>query len=280
MNLDLHNPRERSAGLPARLEQITLNPNAPGPEAGAPPETNSFAILARAELPPQRRAEMFALLQNHFHGVTPEQFARDLAEKNWIILILRGDRLVGCSTLHIYESSFDGTPVSVVYSGDTVIAPEAWGSTALARGWITAVNQLRERYPRGKYYWLLLTSGFRTYRFLPVFWSQFFPRFDTPLPDDLRRLRNQLATERFGEQYDSASGLVRFRQPQQLRGELKSIPAGRLNDPHISFFAQNNPDHGNGDELVCLTELSAENLTAAGRRMVSPQPHEALSHSC
>jgi hypothetical protein len=242
-------------------------------------ETNSFAIVARAELPPPRRAEMFALLQNHFEGVTTEQFARDLAEKNWIVLILRCDRLVGFSTLHVLETSFDDAPVTVVYSGDTIVAPEAWGSTALARGWITAVNQLRARYPDGKYYWLLLTSGFRTYRFLPVFWRDFFPRFDAALPEDLRRLRDQLAAERFGEQYDSQSGLVRFRHPQQLRGELKAIPAGRLSDPHITFFARNNPNHANGDELVCLTELSAENLTAAGRRMVTPQPHEALSHS-
>jgi hypothetical protein len=231
---------------------------------------NSFAIVARADLPAPRRAEMFALLQNHFDGVNPEQFVRDLAEKNWIVLILRGGRVVGFSTLLVYETDFDAKPVSVVYSGDTIVAPEAWGSTALARGWITAVNQLRELYPRGKYYWLLLTSGFRTYRFLPVFWRDFFPRFNAPLSDEVRRLRDQLATGRFGAQYDSRAGLVRFRHPQQLRGELKSIPAGRLSDPHISFFAENNPGYANGDELVCLTELNAENLTPAGRRMTAP----------
>ncbi|HEX5218973.1 MAG TPA: hypothetical protein VFZ59_05350 [Verrucomicrobiae bacterium] len=243
-------------------------------------ETNSFAITARAKLSPSRRAEMFALLQNHFHGVTPEQFARDLAEKNWIIHILREDRLVGFSTLHVYETEFEATPVSVVYSGDTIITPEAWGSTALARGWITAVNQLRNHYPRGKYYWLLLTSGFRTYRFLPVFWREFFPRFDATMPAELRRLRDQLANERFGAQYNSSTGLVRFHQPQQLRDGLQSVPAGRLSDPHIAFFTRNNPGHDRGDELVCLTELSAANLTAAGRRMVRPQSHETLSYHC
>jgi hypothetical protein len=237
-----------------------------------PVETNSFTIVARPDLSASRRAEMFALLQNHFHGVTLEQFARDLAEKNWIVLILRANRLVGFSTLHVYEAQFEAAPVSVVYSGDTIVAPEAWGSTALARGWIAAVNQLRARYPRGKYYWLLLTSGFRTYRFLPVFWREFFPRFDAATPSGLRRLRDQLAAECFGAQYHPAAGLVRFRHPQQLRGELKSIPTGRLNDPHIAFFAANNPGNGNGDELVCLTELAETNLTAAGRRMVSPPP--------
>ncbi|NOS69840.1 MAG: hypothetical protein HOP33_07910 [Verrucomicrobia bacterium] len=242
------------------------------------PETNSFTIVSRVELSSAQKKEMFQLLSAHFDGVTRGQFTRDLTEKNWVVLIHREERLVGFSTLHVYESSFAGAPVSVVYSGDTIVAPEAWGSTALARGWITAVNQLRERYPHGKYYWLLLTSGFRTYRFLPVFWREFFPRHGTPAPADLRRVRDHLATERFGEQYDPRTGVVRFPYPQRLQGELKKIPAGRVADPHIVFFVGQNPGHTRGDELVCLTELTDENLTAAGRRMVAPKSDEALRH--
>ena len=60
----------------------------------------------------------------------------------------------------------------------------------------------------------------------------------------------------------------RFAQPQKLRGALKTVPDGRANDPHVAFFLAQNPGHAKGDELVCLTELSDENLTRAGRRMV------------
>jgi hypothetical protein len=215
---------------------------------------------------------MFHLLAQHFDGVTPAQFTRDLAEKNWVILIRRSGHLVGFTTLLIYETSFVGEPVSVVYSGDTIVAPEAWGSSALARGWITAVNQLRERYRRGKYYWLLLTSGFRTYRFLPVFWREFFPRINAVTPTHIQRLRDHLAIERFGAQYDATCGIVRFHQPQRLQGGLKNVPVERTIDPHVAFFLARNPGHARGDELACLTELCAENLTAAGRRMSSPLP--------
>ncbi len=235
-----------------------------------PIEESSFAIVAREDLTRAQTDEMFQLLARHFNGVTQTRFAKDLSEKNWTILILRGTRLVGFSTLLVYETSFEGEPVSVVYSGDTIVAPEAWGSPMLARGWISAVNQLRECYPRGKYYWLLLTSGFRTYRFLPVFWREFFPRHDAPTPPESQQLRDDLARKRFGEWYDPRSGIVRFDQPQQLRGNLKSVPAARISDPHVAFFLEQNPGHARGDELVCLTELCPENLTAAGRRMTSP----------
>jgi hypothetical protein len=237
-------------------------------------------LVPRAELSAAQACAMHQLLARHFSGVTPEQFARDLAEKNWVLLVSRGEHLVGFSTLLIYESAFAGDPVSVVYSGDTIVAPEAWGTTALPMAWIAAVNTLRATVPRGRYYWLLLTSGFRTYRFLPVFWRDFFPRFDRVTPRDAGQLLDHLARERFGAKYDSATGLVRFEQPQQLRAGLNEIPSGRLTDPHVAFFAARNPSHAVGDELVCLTELSQENLTAAGHRMVKSNRYEPQGLHC
>jgi hypothetical protein len=238
-------------------------------------------VVPRAELPAAQTDEMFALLSAHFDGVTRAQFERDLSEKSHSILITRDKHLVGFSTMLAYETTFERVPVSVIYSGDTIVAPEAWGTTALPRAWIAAVNGLRETLPRGRYYWLLLTSGFRTYRFLPVFWREFFPCFERATPPDAQRLLHHLAHERFGAQYDPGSNLVRFTQPQRLRAELNRIPEGRAAaDPHVNFFARRNPKCARGDELVCLTELCPENLTAAGRRMVKLRHDETLRRDC
>jgi hypothetical protein len=243
-------------------------------------ETTSV-VVPRAELAVTQTEEMFGLLAAHFDGVTRAQFERDLSEKTHAILITRDERLVGFSTLLAYETTFDHELVSVVYSGDTIVAPEAWGTTALPRAWIAAVNQLRLALPHGRYYWLLLTSGFRTYRFLPVFWREFFPCFERATPPESQRLLHHLAHERFGAQYDPASGLVRFTQPQRLRADLNRIPEGRpAADPHVDFFARRNPGSAQGDELVCLTELCPENLTAAGRRMVRRRRDETLCRDC
>jgi hypothetical protein len=234
--------------------------------------TNEAVVLPRASLDCVRRDAMFALLSRHFDGVAREQFERDLDEKSHAILIERDGALVGFSTLLVYETTFERAPVSVVYSGDTIVAPEAWGTTALPRAWIASVNRLRRDFPRGKFYWLLITSGFRTYRFLPVFWREFWPRFDAQPPESIARLHEHLARERFGDAFDATRGIVRFSRPQRLRGELAAIPAGRDNDPHIAFFLERNRGHADGDELVCLTELCDENLTAAGRRMIASPP--------
>jgi hypothetical protein len=217
---------------------------------------------------------MFELLAQHFEGVTPEQFVRDLAEKNLALLLWRGETLVGFSTLLAYTTDFAGASVNVIYSGDTIVTPEAWGTMALPRAWVAGVESLRAALPPVRCFWLLLTSGFRTYRFLPVFWREFFPRFDAPTPLERQPLLDQLARERFGAQFEARAGLVRFTRPQRLRAGLDEVPPGRAKDPHIAFFLSRNPGCANGDELVCLTELCRENLTAAGQRMMNPRANE------
>jgi hypothetical protein len=236
-----------------------------------------FRLVPRAELSAANKAKMFALLTQHFDGVTPQQFARDLAEKNLALLLEREDALVGFSTLQAYTTTFEGEIINVIYSGDTIVTPGAWGTTALPRAWVAGVDSLRARLPSARCFWLLLTSGFRTYRFLPVFWREFFPRFDALMPHVTRRMLSQLAKERFGNQFDADMGVVRFTNPQQLKDGLEQIPEGRAHDPHISFFLLRNPGHAKGDELVCLTELCPDNLTAAGCRMTSPPVHALQS---
>jgi hypothetical protein len=97
--------------------------------------------------------------------------------------------------------------------------------------------------------------------------AEFYPRYDGVTPVYISSLIEFLAGDRFGNYYDTKAGIVRFPHPHMLRDSLRGIPQERLQDPHIGFFSQRNPDHLQGTELVCLTEICEENLTDAGRRM-------------
>lgn len=224
--------------------------------------------VRREDLVPNERAEMFTLIQSHFEGVREDGFHRDLEEKDWVLRIVRDGTLVGFSTLQAYQATVRDRRINVIYSGDTVMAPEAWGSPVLARGWIALVRAIQASRPDEPWHWLLLSSGFRTYRFLPVFWREFWPRHDAEMPLEVRASMRELAQERFGQAYDPATGVVRFNAPQRLRDHLAAVPEGKASDAHVRFFLDRNPGHAAGDELVCLTELSDENLTRAGVRMV------------
>jgi hypothetical protein len=212
------------------------------------------------------RDTMFTLLASHFVGVERATFERDLEEKSTAILLVDdGGRLRGFSTMVVYESDAAGRSIWVVYSGDTIVDRDSWGTAALARAWVRAVRQLAPPDAR-EVYWLLLTSGFRTYRFLPVFFREFYPRYDRATASQ-KTLLAALARERFGAQYDETSGIVRLTNRQVLAPDLITLPSGRLTDPHVAFFLAKNGGFVDGDELACLARIDHSNLTPAARRM-------------
>lgn len=222
-------------------------------------------FVPRTALGEPVREAMFSLLGAHFEGTDRETFEADLLEKNWVIL-LEDERgtLRGFSTLLVYRSSL-ADDLTVVYSGDTIVERTFWGSPALLTTWLEAVRHLAPPVV-GRVYWLLLTSGYRTYRFLPVFFREFVPSV-TPSSADETDLLAALAAERFGTRFDPASGIVRLVRPQVLVPELLDVPEGRREDPHVAFFVRRNPGYVRGDELACLTRIADDNLTPAGRRI-------------
>jgi hypothetical protein len=224
-------------------------------------------LLRRRDLTVADRTAMLRLFDAHFEDVSAGVFERDLADKDWVLLIEEHGLLRGFSTLLLYETRHAGEALTVVYSGDTIMDRQAWRSSALSRCWIGSVQTLHRLYPEGRLYWLLLSSGFRTYRFLPVFWREFHPRFDAAAPPAVRDRLDFLATQRLGPRYRPTDGIARLEPPQVLRPELRVLPVARRDDPHVAFFLERNPGWQQGDELVCLTEIGFANLTAAGRRM-------------
>ena len=57
----------------------------------------------------------------------------------------------------------------------------------------------------------------------------------------------------------------------RLTAELAAIPDSKREQPHVRFFLDRNPGYVNGDELVCLAEISEANLTSAALRFVKEQ---------
>lgn len=214
------------------------------------------------------RAAMYALFCQQFDGVSFDVFADDLDEKNWVLLLRNDDGvLCGFSSMHIYDVAVADQTISVVYSGDTVVSSETWSDSALSYYWMGAIDYLRRLYRKESLYWFLLVSGYRTYRFLPVYSAFFYPRYDQETPDDMQLIMDTVASKRFGKNYDRASGLVYLDSPATLKEGYSGIPKNRLSDPHIAYFAARNPNHDQGDELVCSAILSEEKLTRIGRRM-------------
>ncbi len=216
---------------------------------------------------------MRALLEDQFRDVTPSTFDADLDEKDAAVLLADADgRLAGFSTLLRIETAHaDGRPVTAFFSGDTVVRPDARGAALLPRLWSQHVFAEAARHRERDTVWFLLSSGYRTYRFLPTFFRTFAPAHDGRAGAADRALLAALASARYGDRYEPTTGVVRLAHPTPLRDGADDL-ARRLGDPHVAFFARANPGWARGDELACLTRIHPDNLTEAGRRMVGLAP--------
>ena len=233
-----------------------------------PPALNSKSVL-RSELSATDIQSMFRIFRENFNGAMPGIFERDLSSKNWVVLLRDSatNEIEGFSTLALYETTFNHYPLSVVYSGDTIIRREYWGTPQLPSTWIKTVLEKSANMVQ-PLYWLLISSGYKTYRFLTVFYREFYPRYDVPTPPDIQSLMEHLAAQRFGSDYHCEEGVVRFRDgATPLREGVAEVTDERLHDPHVAFYIARNPGYVNGDELVCITRVHPENFTPAGRRM-------------
>lgn len=215
------------------------------------------------------RDRMFTLLQTYFTNVSQSDFLDDLAQKDWCVLLrdsLSGE-VQGFSTLQHLSLSTANRDVAGIFSGDTIISQTHWGSAELVRVWARHVFGLAKGLSNREVYWFLITSGFRTYRFLPVFFRDFYPTWRQPTPPRMQELIDEFADLKFPQGYQADTGIVRLQRPAPLRSGISDITAARKKDRDIAFFAEANPGHIQGDELACLTLLDESNLTKAGQRL-------------
>jgi hypothetical protein len=230
-------------------------------------------LIEREHLTREDRNVMLELMQRHYDHVVPAAFARDLAEKRWVILIRDPQqRLCGFSTQTLLEGVAGGEPVRILFSGDTIVDRDRWGDPALSHVWGQLALSLIDQLTDVPLYWLLLSQGFRTYRFLPLFFHEFYPRYDAETPAQVRAILASIGRNRYGAHYDFASGVVRSHATQyRLRSGIGELTLERLRDPHIRFFSEQNPGHENGDELCCLAPLTRANFTRAAYRVIGTE---------
>jgi len=227
------------------------------------PQALDVAALATAE----RRA-MYALYERYYDGSSWPVFATDLAGKDRVLLLRDETGAVqGFSTLAVYERRYGGAPVRVIFSGDTVVDERHWGQQALAFAWLRLAGALKAERPAVPLYWLLISKGHRTYRYLPAFSRAFDPAPDDTMDAALRPLKDFLAADRFGDEYDAAAGVVRFPESRgHLRAAYAEVPEPHRRLPEVAFFLERNPGYARGDELVCVCELAADRLRPIARR--------------
>lgn len=220
--------------------------------------------LRKGQLGGAVAAEFFQLYARYYAPTSLEVFTRDLASKSYSIVVRDPQgRIRGFSTVAQVSMLSSVGEIEVLFSGDTVVDRSFWGEQTLPFTWIEEAGRIKSERPEVPLYWLLITKGHRTFRYLPAFTHAYCP---SPDPD-LAGLRDEIAQHLFGDRFDGHTGLLKPDPgcPTALRPEFSGLEPGRAGLPHVQTFLSQNPGHARGEELVCLCELSVENLRPRAR---------------
>ena len=223
---------------------------------------------------------MFSLMQRYYDNIDREMFDLDFREKD-VAIVARDPcdgSICGFSTQVLYTQQVGLETVRVLFSGDTIIDRRFWGNNPLAQLWGRLALSLIDRYPHQQLYWFLISKGYKTYRFLPVFFQEFYPRYDQPTPEWAERLISELAIARFGKQFCQSTGILKAsKQAYRLSNNVADVTVNRLKDPHVAFFNRVNSGHFHGDELCCIAPLSRANFSRSAFHVIG-RPGEQESH--
>ena len=218
-------------------------------------------IVRVSDLSERQINEMLNLMEIYYENVTKEKFKADLLEKHWVILLSRNNGIRGFSTQQLFSMTIDGVESLFLFSGDTIVDKNCWGSGRLPVAGVRLTLSIRADNPGRNLFWLLTTKGYMTYRFLPVFFNRFYPQHATETPALEQRVINVLGRMKWPGRFEPGKGVIKARKnDQRLRSGIADITARKRNDPHISFFEKVNPGHAIGDELVCLARCDESNF--------------------
>ncbi len=223
-------------------------------------------VLPMREVDVETADKLFAIFCRHYVHVDRATFDRDQAEKQWVLLLSDdGGEIRGFTTMVLYDLRFEGRPIRVVFSGNTIVDRDYWGEQTLVRSFGRFMAKVKSQEPSVPLYWYLICSGHRTYRYLSLFYREFYPCYDAATPPRTQKLIDGLGRLKFADEYHD--GIIRVSQPREcLRPELAVPTEDRTKNPHVRFFVERNPGYVRGDELVCVAEYSLDNLRGQARR--------------
>ena len=227
-------------------------------------------ILATQNISSEQIIDMYALMNSTYKGMDFRRFCSDLNEKDHAIMLYDNEsKLQGFSTLQVFRDEFLGKARSILYSGDTVINKSCWGSYELPRLWGAYAHTLMKQEKSDDCYWFLMSKGYKTYRFLPIFFEEYFPRPNSESDQQLQGVRDAFAQSQFGNNYDAETGIISFNgQRDRLKEGIADVDATHAKDPTVEYFVKVNPHWKKGDELACIAPLTPDNFKKIGLRMI------------
>ncbi len=201
--------------------------------------------------------EMFVLFEKYYDHVDYERFASDLKEKTHVFFFyeVKTNRLVGFSTI-FRKTIPEIAPGTFLFSGDTVIHEDYWGSKALQKSFFWFILESKLLSPGRPVYWMLMSKGVKTYLMMRKNFEASYPNYQGKTPPPFDHILNEFYSMKFPGDFKKESGLILFKEKMgSVKSTLKPPPEKAVNNLDADYFFRINPQYSQGDELACVCEI-------------------------
>ncbi len=225
--------------------------------------------ISVSDITEKQKDTMFLLLDTYYENSYRDTFEKDMNEKDWVILIIdeTTSQIVGFSTQMLMRINYNGKEYGILFSGDTIISKEHWGKLTLSICFTELMKDILHENENMKLYWMLISKGLRTYKFLPVCFLEYYPHVHRETPNEIQSFMHFLGKYKFPDSYDPTTGIIKaLNNGQYLKKKYQPKP--KAEKDYEVFFTKINPGYLAGDDLLCLAPLSRENINPLVRRII------------
>lgn len=235
----------------------TLPEPAPAHNLAQTPKLTSRTVRV-TELCGNDVREMYDVFQTYYDESDIVTFLDDLEKKESVILLCdkTSQKIVGFTTLGVWNFEHQGKKVVGVFSGDTILEKAYWGNKSWQAKWIWWCLKKRIRYFYRPMYWLLISKGYKTYLLLANNFSVYYPATENR-HRQLKPLVDTYSRNFFPWAYNPDLGILDFGEKSQcLKSHVAQIDEStRSRNAHIRLFETLNPEWHRGVELPCIAKI-------------------------
>ncbi len=198
---------------------------------------------------------MYRLMAAFYDNTSESIFRKDFLDKDYCLCLYHErDGLVGFTTQKVMTVDIGGREIHGIFSGDTIIHKEHWGDMQLFKTWADFWFDFAKQYD--EFYWFLICKGYKTYRMLPLFFTEFYPNYRVRTPVYERSIIDAYASKLYGREYNQENGVIEYRTVKdKLKQGVADVGSREMKNRDIAFFCQANPGYIQGNDLACLAKI-------------------------
>jgi hypothetical protein len=200
---------------------------------------------------------------------TNRAYAESKLKQHQLIALFRTKNegaLIGMASMDVYPDLFQGRRVAIIYTVHVLLYEEYRGHNLIQRLGLRVFLKTRLRFPFRSIYWFFDTYSYKGYLLLPRNFWRFWPHPERATPERERALMDHLAQRTYGPNWLPERGIVLRSDQKRMKTDVGRLHLNIPLTPELRFFSKANPDHAEGDMLVCLCPLTSANWISVGIR--------------